>query len=126
MTAISFGGSPFAFDPIGMSREQGAEHVAALAKQLQAAPARTHDDAVDVLETFRAPSRCNRCGKPDAAHIVKPRRSDGMPVLMCPNTRGDPDVVDEAIAKASAELDARREREILARMKLIASVRAPL
>lgn len=152
MTAISFAGSPFAFDPIGMTRDQlntcaeghrpctGApDHRAPtrppLQRELETAPARTHDDAVDavgpyfdgraVIAPFR-PVVCKRCGKPDAAHVVKPRRSDGRPYVLCPGARGDPDEVEAAIKAMQIELDARREREILARMKLIAAVRSPV
>lgn len=57
MTAISFAGSPFAFDPIGMTRENAAAaRTKALQIELETAPAPAHDDAVDAL----APSRCTR------------------------------------------------------------------
>lgn len=105
MSAISFGGSPFAFDPIGMTHEQGAEHVAALAKQLQAAPARTHDDAVDAIAPRRCVrrytcslddghdgacsldrrvfERCPRCNRPHAEHRHRFEQKRGH-VYACP------------------------------------------
>ncbi len=158
VSAISFGGSPFAFDPIGMTRADLQTHASALAKQLQAMPARTHDDAVDAVDVgsyiderdaAAAAERCLKCGRPYDEHVIKPMRSSGRPVRICPDTRGDPDVVAATVKKITDELEARRhreviaaltakaaeqeaadavarERQIMARMQLIAMVRAPI